>query len=295
MKALRTRSLNANLEMYVGHLTKEEKSAATIEKYSRDIRKFILYLQKKGIDIVGKEQCAGYKRWLTRHYRPSSVESMIVPVNGFLKYLGHDEMTVKHLHIQSVVFADSKREMGEGTYHRLVNMAYSRQDERTAVIMETICATGIRVSELKYITVEALLRGKAEIYNKGKVRNILIARSVCRKLLSYCERNHISSGSVFVTKNGKPVNRSDIWKKMKKVAEEAGVRPECVYPHNLRHVFARAYYEETRDLVNLAALLGHSDISTTRLYLKSEEGLCVSQLDRLNLISGKNAHSIRVK
>jgi len=295
MKAIRSRSLNGKLEEYVNYLIHEEKSTATIEKYSRDVGKFIQYLQKKHIDIVEKEHCAGYKRWLTRHYKPSSVESMIVPVNGFLKFLGHDELTVKHLHIQRMVFADAKREMAEETYHRLVSIAYSRQDERTAVIMETICATGIRVSELKYITVEALARGKVEIYSKGKIRNILISRSACRMLLSYCRRNHITSGSVFITKNGKPVNRSDIWKKMKQIAGEAGVSPECVYPHNLRHVFAKAYYDQTRDLVKLAALLGHSDISTTRLYLKTDEGICISQLDRLRLVDESSSYCIKTK
>ena len=249
---------------YRAYLAQKEKSIATIDKYLRDIRTFMKWLGG-GQDIT-KEKVIAYKAWLQEHYKTSSMNSMLVALNGFLDFMGDPQDRVKTVKVQKQMFRSTEKEMSRAEYKRLVHTAYRMGRCQTALIMETIGATGIRISELRYITVAAVQSGKAEVSCKGKKRQVYLVRELRDKLLKYCRRKGIRKGSVFVSRYGNPLDRSNIWSQMKAVGAAAGVCLEKVFPHNLRHLFARVFWEKWKDLFYLADILGHSNVNTTRIY-----------------------------
>ncbi len=262
-------------------LRREEKSPGTVAKYLRDAAGFATHM--KG-EILTREAAAAWRDGLlTRGYAPATVNSMVAAVNALLKFLGREDCRVKSLRLQRRVFRDPSRELTRGEYERLV--AAAQDKPRLALLLEAICGTGIRVSEVKYLTVEAAKAGRADIFLKGKVRTILIPGKLCRKLLQYARKQKNVSGEIFLTGNGKSLNRRQIWAEMKALCKKAGVEGSKVFPHNLRHLFARAFYQVTRDIVRLSDVLGHSSIETTRIYLISTGAEHARIMDRLRLVS----------
>lgn len=245
------------------YLMEEERSKATIEKYERDVRKFMGFL---GDSMLTKEIVLEYKNELLKEYNVASINSMLVALNRFLQYLGLENYTVKQLKIQKANIREEEKELTETEYKQLVKMAYEQGNSRLALIMETICSTGIRISELKYFTVKSLKEGKAEIHNKGKTRTIILSDTLKKKILCYVGKNGITTGSIFITRGGKPVDRSNVWREMKKLGADVKVLEKKIYPHNLRHLFARIYYQMFKDVLGLADILGHSSSDTTRIY-----------------------------
>ena len=272
-----------DLRCYIEHLEKEERSTGTIEKYSRDIHAFAAWLD--GREVTKELVCGWKKILLDRGQAPTTVNSKLSAINGLLEVLGLWECKVKFLKIQRKTFRESSRELTRDEFRRLVETAQGQGQERLALLLETICATGIRVSEVQYITVEAAQAGRAEISLKGKIRTILIPGKLCRKLQKYARKQKIVSGEIFLTRNEKGLSRRQIWAEMKSLCVKAGVAASKVFPHNLRHLFARAFYRVCRDVVKLADVLGHSSIETTRIYLVSTGEEHARQLDRLGLVS----------
>jgi len=271
------------LTAFEHYLRSEERESATIEKYLRDVRSFAAWTGGRG---VTKELAIAWKEYLrTGGYAPATVNSMLVAVNRFFRFRGWEELCVKTLRIQRQVFRNRERELTKGDYARLVETAQGLGKERLALLMETICATGIRVSEVKYITVEAAQAGRAEISLKGKIRTILLPGKLCRKLLKYAKKKKTVSGEIFLTRNGKGLSRRQIWAEMKSICEQAGVEPSKVFPHNLRHLFAVTFYRACRDVVQLADVLGHSSVETTRIYLVSTGVEHLQRMERLRLVS----------
>lgn len=265
------------------HLLQEERAPATLEKYLRDVRAFARWLGGKP---VTKEVVSGWKEHLLLEQRaPTTVNAALAALNGLFRFLGWDDCRARFLKIQRRIFREPERELSRGEYARLVSTARELGKDRLALLMETICATGIRVSEVRYITMEATRQGRAEIALKGKIRTILLPGKLCRKLLKYAGKQKIVSGEVFLTGNGKGLSRRQIWAAMKRLCAYAGVEPSKVFPHNLRHLFAAAYYRTYRDIVKLADVLGHSSIETTRIYLLASGAEHARQLDRLGLVS----------
>lgn len=263
-------------------LSGEEKSAGTIEKYLRDIGAFARWL--KGAP-VSKDRTSEWKtHLLAQGYAPVTINSMLAALNGLFHFLGWDECRSKFLRIQRRLFREERRELTRGEYDSLLETARSLGRERLALVMETLCATGIRVSEVRYITVEAARAGRAEISLKGKIRTILIPGKLRKKLLQYAKKEKAASGAVFRTRNGKPLSRKQIWAEMKALCSQAGVAASKVFPHNLRHLFARAFYNVCRDVAKLADVLGHSSLETTRLYLISTGKEHERQLERLGFV-----------
>lgn len=248
------------IQRFEQYLRTEEKSAATIEKYLRDIRCFCDFLTDRPIS---KEETIAYKEYLTAEYAPSSVNSMLAALNCFLRFIGRADACVKQLKIQRQIFSREDKELTKAEYQRLVKAA---GNTRISLVIQTICGTGIRVSELQYITVEAVWAGKAVVNCKNKTRVIFIPTSIQKLLKPYIKKSGITAGSVFVTKSGKPLNRKNIWRDMKALCERAGISPNKVFPHNLRHLFARTFYSVDKDIIRLADLLGHSNVNTTRIY-----------------------------
>ena len=257
------------------YLLEEEKSTATIEKYLRDVRTFYLFLADKAIS---KGETMAYKEYLTEHYAPASVNSMLIALNCFLRFIGEADCCVRLLKIQRQIFCDQEKELSRQEYQRLVKAA---EDTRISYVLQTICGTGIRVSELQYITVEAVRNGKATVNCKNKTRVIFIPSPLQKLLKRYIKRQGLQSGSVFVTQNGKPLNRSNIWRDMKALCKQAGVSLQKVFPHNLRHLFARMFYSIDKDIVRLSDLLGHSSINTTRIYTMENGDQHRKQLDQV--------------
>ena len=277
------KSISEHIQAYANNLRLEEKSAATIEKYLRDIRGFARWL---GGREITKEQTAAWKAYLVEQgYAPASVNAMLSALNGLLDFLGLADCRVKFLKLQRRMFRDDSRDLTRSDYDALTAAAKSQGKERLALLMETICATGIRVSEVRYITAEAVREGRTEIALKGKIRTILLPGKLCRKLEKYARQKKITSGELFLTRSGRPMSRKQIWAEMKGVCRAAGVAPSKVFPHNLRHLFARCFYRVSRDVAKLADVLGHSSIETTRIYLISTGAEHARTLDQLRLIS----------
>ena len=265
------------------HLRLEEREPGTIEKYLRDIRAFAVWLEEKPLD---KEAAVAWKEHLLASgYAPSTINSMLVALNRFFRFQRRDELRVKTIRVQRRIFRSRDRELTKEEYVRLLETAHALGRERLALLMETICATGIRVSEVKYITVEAAQAGRAEIALKGKIRTILLPGRLRRKLLKYAKKQKNGSGEIFLTRTAKGMSRRQIWAEMKAICKKAGVAPSKVFPHNLRHLFARTFYKVCRDVVQLADVLGHSSVETTRIYLASTGDEYVRRMDRLGLIS----------
>lgn len=265
------------------HLRLEEREPGTIEKYLRDIRAFAVWLEEKPLD---KEAAVAWKEHLLASgYAPSTINSMLVALNRFFRFQRRDELRVKTIRVQRRIFRSRERELTKEEYVRLLETAHALGRERLALLMETICATGIRVSEVKYITVEAAQAGRAEIALKGKIRTILLPGKLRRKLLKYAKKQKNGSGEIFLTRTAKGMSRRQIWAEMKAICKKAGVASSKVFPHNLRHLFARTFYKVCRDVVQLADVLGHSSVETTRIYLASTGDEYVRRMDRLGLIS----------
>ena len=264
------------------HLRSEERSPGTIENYVRHVRAFAAWLG--GRDVT-KEAAAGWKAHLvSAGYAPATINAMLGSLNRFLAFMDWREYQVKTLRLQRRLFRDDSRELTRAEYDRLLAATRAQGRERLALLMETICATGIRVSEVRYLTVEAVQKGRAEIALKGKIRTILIPGKLSRKLLKYARKKKTASGEIFLTRNGKGMSRKQIWAEMKALCKSAGVAPSKVFPHNLRHLFARTFYRVCRDVAKLADVLGHSSIETTRIYLITTGAEHEKQLERLGLV-----------
>ena len=268
---------------YGQYLRTEERSSGTVEKYLRDVRAFAAWMG--GVPVT-KELAAGWKEHLHfQGYAPATINSMLAAINGLFHFLGWDGCRVKFLKVQRRLFRDAGRELTRPEYERLLAAARERGRERLALLMETICATGIRVSEVRYITVEAAQWGRAEISLKGKIRTILLPGKLCRKLLKYAKKHKTASGEIFLTKSGKSLSRRQIWAELKRLCKYAGVESSKVFPHNLRHLFATIFYRACKDIARLADVLGHSSIETTRIYLVTSGAEHARQLERLGLVS----------
>lgn len=246
------------------YLQERENSTATIEKYLRDVRKFIVFSGRNA--EVDKELLLSYKEWLIQNYTVSSVNSMLVALNQFLTFREMGRLRLKQVKVQRSDVMGQEKVLEKKEFQSLVYTAREQGKEQIAMIMETICATGIRISELKFFRVENIRTGMVKVWNKGKHRIVLIPDMLKKKLLIYIGRNQIRTGVIFCTRSGRPKNRSNIWKEMKRIAELAGVSLKKVFPHNLRHLFARVFYRKTKNLINLADILGHSNLDVTRIY-----------------------------
>ena len=248
------------------HLILEERSVATIQKYIRDVNAFMAYAQNSAIT---KETVIAYKKYLQENYAVRSVNSMLASINSFFSFFGWNDLKVKSLKLQHQVFCPEERELTKAEYTRLCRTAERKHNERLNLILQTICGTGIRVSELQYITVEAVKHGEAVVNCKAKTRSVFIVKELRQKLLRYAAEQNTKSGMIFVTRTGKPISRTNIWREMKALCIEADVNPQKVFPHNLRHLFARVFYGIEKDIAKLADILGHSSINTTRIYIIS--------------------------
>ena len=278
------------LEAYRGYLYDEERSRATVEKYLRDVRKFAAYLEEYGggdeREVVNKDRVREYKQYLKENYKIASANSMLAAINSFFTYIGHEEWKVRLFKIQRAAYCQPETEMTRQDYRGLIRAAREAGDTRMSMLLQTIGSTGIRISELKFITVEALGDGRAEIYNKGKCRVVLLPEELTRLLKKYCKKAGIEAGSVFISRRGNPVDRSNVSKKMKQLGREAGVDTAKIFPHNLRHLFARTFYSIEKDVVRLMDLLGHSSINTTRIYTMTTEEQPRRQMSRMRLVLG---------
>lgn len=254
--------MNQQISRFKQYLLIEEKGSVTVEKYLRDVRCFYSFLDNRAIS---KEETIAYKEHLTQQYAPASVNSMLVALNCFLRFIGKTDCCVKQLKIQRQIFCGEEKELTQSEYQLLVKAA---KNTRLSLVIQTICSTGIRVSELQYITVEAVRVGKAVVNCKNKTRVIFIPMSIQKLLKTYIKKSGVTAGSVFVTRSRKPLNYRNIWRDMKALCEQAGVSPDKVFPHNLRHLFARTFYSVDKDIVRLADLLGHSSVDTTRIYTR---------------------------
>lgn len=268
---------------YAAQLRSQERAPGTIDNYLRHIHAYIAWLNGRE---TTKELVTHWKEQLiSKGYTPTTINSMLASLNSFFDYLGWTECRVKALRLQKRLFRDTGRELTRRDYERLLDTAEQMGKSRLALLMEAICSTGIRVSEVKYLTVEAAQCGRADISLKGKIRTILIPGKLCRKMLKYAQKNKIASGEIFLTRNGTSLSRKQIWAEMKELCRKAGVADTKVFPHNLRHLFARCFYRACRDVAKLADVLGHSSIETTRIYLISTGAEHARTLDRLRLIS----------
>ena len=267
--------------LFRNYLLEEERSAATIEKYGRDVLAFLSWLSDR--EEISKEVVVGYKQAIIGKYKTTSANSMLVSVNRFLDFIGKKDCQVKLFKIQRNPFRKKDKELTKEEYNRLILAAKAKSSSRLFLMIQAICSTGIRVSEHRFITREALERGRITIYNKGKERVVFLPKKLKKCLLQYCRQNGIYSGPVFVTKNGTPVNRCNVWAEMKALCKEAGVSPEKVFPHNLRHLFAVTYYRMQKDIVHLADILGHSNIEYTRIYTFTSEEEHARVLSRMCL------------
>lgn len=277
------RIMEGQLAAFRQWLLEEEREPATIEKYLREVELFATWMEGQP---VTKEQVARWKAHLTASgFRPGTVNGKLSALNKFLSFLGWSDCRVKYLRIQRRVFRNTDRELTKDEYLRLLGTAQEMGRERLTLLIETICATGIRVSEVRYITMEAAQAGRAEITLKGKIRVILLPGKLCRKLVKYARKRKITSGEIFLTRSGRSLSRRQIWAEMKALCAKAGVERSKVFPHNLRHLFARLFYRACRDVVKLADVLGHSSIETTRIYLVSTGAEHARQLERLGLVS----------
>lgn len=264
------------------HLAEEEKAPATIDKYLRDVTAFQNYMVGRELS---KESVISYKTYLTeKGYAPRSINSMLASLNKIFDFLGCTDCAVKTIRLQRQIFCSEEKELTKAEYISLCKTAERKDNLRLSLILQTICGTGIRVSELQFITVEAVRKGKATVSLKGKTRSIFIVRELQKKLLKYISRQKITSGQIFVSRTGKPMSRTNIWREMKNLCDEAEVSPDKVFPHNLRHLFARVFYGMEKDIAKLADILGHSSIETTRIYIISSGSEHHKLMETLRLV-----------
>ena len=263
------------------HPILEERSAATVEKYTRDVKALVKYTQNSAIT---KETVIAYKKHLQDNYAVRSVNSMLASINSLFAFLGWHDLKVKSLKLQQQVFCPEEKELTKAEYARLCRTAERKHNERLNLILQTICGTGIRVSELQYITVEAVKQGEAVVNCKAKTRSVFIVKELKQKLLRFAAEQNIKNGMIFVTRTGKLISRTNIWREMKALCVEANVNPEKVFPHNLRHLFARVFYGIEKDIAKLADILGHSSINTTRIYIISTGTEHRKRMENMHLI-----------
>lgn len=269
------------LQEFVQELFVNEKSRSTIQKYVHDIRCFAAYAEGKEI---GKELVMTYKAQLGEKYAVSSANSMLAALNGFFRFAGWEDCCVRQFKQQKNVYLAKEKELTKAEYFRLVSTAEKSDNQRLSLLLQAICSCGIRVSELSYVTVEAVKAGKAEVSCKGKSRTIFFVKMLQKKLLDYARKQGIEQGSIFITKKGKPMDRSNIWREMKNLCEKAQVPPEKVFPHNLRHLFARIFYQIEKDIAKLADILGHSSINTTRIYIMTTGAEHLQKMESMRLV-----------
>lgn len=271
---------NCMIENYVRHLINEEKSGLTIQKYLRDIQNFLKFSEKQPIT---KELTIAYKQDLiARNYAVSSVNSMLAALNGFLDFLGWHDCKIKVVRTQRKIYCAEDKELTKTEYLRL--LAASKNQPQLNLIIQTICATGIRISELQFFTLEAIKRGEVRVRCKNKTRIIFVPGSLRTRLMNFAKQHNVTTGAVFVTRSGKPLDRSNIWTQMKNLCQKAQVNPKKVFPHNLRKLFARTFYSMEKDIAKLADILGHGSIETTRIYIMSTGAEHRRQIERMGLI-----------
>lgn len=275
-------SYETQIENYLNYLNEEERSESTRRQYRRDI---LCFLSSLGRSPLNKEAAVAYKQKLEQDYQPGSVNVKLSALNSFFAFLGRSDLRLKLLKIQRKAYCPVEKELSKEEYRRLIKTAEREKNQKLALLLQTICGTGIRVSELKYITAEAVIWGEASIRLKGKNRTILIPKKLQKSLKKYLQQEGISTGPVFITRTGQPLDRSNIWKMMKALCREAGVDEKKVFPHNLRHLFARCFYSVDKDIAKLADILGHSSINTTRIYIITSGAEHRRQLDALELVS----------
>ena len=278
MERIITNSMIGDFESY---LHSDEKSDNTIEKYLRDVRAFSAFTEAKEIS---KSVVMKFKASLVESYEVTSANSMIAAVNAFLRFMGWVDCCIKQFKVQKKAFCSEDKELTKAEYIRLVNAAKADGNERLNLILQTICGTGIRVSELQFITVEAVRKGEAVVSCKNKTRTVFVVRELQKKLLNYIKSKGITTGCIFITKSGKPMSRCNIWREMKALCEQAGVSPDKVFPHNLRHLFARTFYGIEKDIAKLADILGHSNINTTRIYIITTGAEHKRKMENMRLI-----------
>lgn len=262
-------------------LIEDEKSKNTIDKYIRDVRVFVEYLGNKELT---KSRVLEYKSYLAERYAIASVNSMLASINSFFSYIEKIDLCVKHFKLQREIFCAEKRELTKEEYFRLVNAAKKKGNERLYLILQTICGTGMRVSELRYVTVEAVRSGEVSVRCKGKTRTVLIVKRLRSILLKYAKRKGLTCGCLFITAKGKPVARTSIWRDMKSLCKQANVSSDKVFPHNLRHLFARVFYGLEKDIAKLADILGHSSINTTRIYIVTTSAAHRRKMENMHLV-----------
>ena len=272
---------NQTINLFKKYLLENEKAEATIEKYMRDICCFAEYAAKR---ILDKELVLNYKKSLEQKYAVRSANSMLAALNAFLRFVDRHDLCVKQFKVQKEAYCSEEKELTKAEYTALVRTAEQKKNERLSLVVQTICGTGIRVSELQSITVEAVRKGEAIVSCKGKTRKIFIVSALRKKLIRYATEQKINSGIIFVTKSGKPLDRSNIWREMKSLCEQAGVSPQKVFPHNLRHLFARTFYGIEKDIAKLADILGHSNINTTRIYIITTGAEHQRRMENMRLI-----------
>ena len=270
------------IQNFKKYLREEEKSENTIEKYMRDVWVFTTYMN--GAEIT-KESVISYKdKLISKNYAVRSINSMLASLNSLFSFLNWMDCRVKSIKLQRQIYCPEEKELTKAEYMRLVNTAKQKGNKRLNLILQTICGTGIRVSELQFITVEAVKNGEATVSLKGKTRSVFIVKELQKKLLRYASEQKIQTGSIFITRTGKPISRTNIWREMKKLCKEAGVEPQKVFPHNLRHLFARVFYGIEKDIAKLADILGHSSINTTRIYIISTGDEHRRRMEHMRLI-----------
>lgn len=269
------------INQFIKYLQEQEKSQSTIVSYKRELFSLQMFFDDSSLN---KDSLLRYKTIITKQYKPSTCNVSISAINCFLKYINRQDLFLKPLKIQKTIFEPAEKELTKKDYNKLIKAALINGDERTALAIQTICATGIRVSELQSITVETLRSGQAHICNKGKIRIVFIPKALVNVLKKYVVNHNIASGPIFVTRNNKPLDRSNLWKSMKQLCSVAGVKPSKIYPHNLRHLFAKTYYTQQKDISRLADILGHSSINTTRIYTRESGAVHAKQIEGLGLI-----------
>lgn len=283
------RIIRQDLERYHAYLIQEERAAATISKYMHDVRMFYEYLSRNSMGngegcLVSKEKILPFKEQLIHRYQIRSVNSMLAALNSFLTFMGWGDFRVKFFKVQAQLFSEEEKELSREEYFRLIQTAGEKKKERLVLVLQTLCGLGLRISELKAVTVEAVKDGKLQIYNKGKSRLVWLGKPLQRKLSAYIRRMHLKQGEIFITKSGKSLDRSNIWREMKHLCEDAKVPCRKIFPHNLRHLFARTFYEMRKDVVKLAAIMGHSSMETTRIYTAVSGQECRRQMEALRLV-----------
>ena len=286
---------NVSIEAFAAHLRESEKAAATVEKYVRDVRAFFDYLSTRHCepvtDVTGvairslsKEAVIAYKTYLLDRYAVRSVNSVIASLNAFFSFIGREDLKLRTLKVQRSVFLPQEKELTQAEFDRLCAAAEREGDRRLYFLLQTLGGTGMRVSELPFITVEAVAAGYATVTLKGKTRTVFLVKPLQKKLRRYIREAGITSGAVFVTRTGKPIDRTNIWREMKKLCREARVDPRKVFPHNLRHLFARVFYAVKKDIAKLADILGHSSIETTRIYIATTDAEYRRSLEKMRLV-----------